>query len=130
MNKDVRQVMIVQCRNKGPKYHVFINPRTGRPYTDLKKSFGTACRLARISDLHWHDLRHTFGTRLGEAGYNAFEIMELMGHSDIKTSLRYVHPTTERKRTAVEAVQGVDRLSCPKYAPNEKQQPPPVAVNG
>lgn len=98
MNEDVRRVMLEQCRDKAPNDYVFTNPKTGLPYTDLKKAFNTACRLAGISNLHWHDLRHTFGTRLGEAGYNAYEIMELMGHSEIETSLRYVHPTTERKQ--------------------------------
>jgi integrase len=83
---------------------VFINPETGKPYVDLKKAFRKACELAGIKGLRWNDLRHTFGTRLGIAGANAFEIKELMGHTDIRTSLRYVHPVTERKRTAVESV--------------------------
>jgi len=38
-----------------------------------------------------HDLRHTYGTRLGEQGVPAHEIMTLMGHESLGTSLRYLH---------------------------------------
>jgi hypothetical protein len=47
---------------------VFFNPDTAKPYTDVKHAFRTACQLVEIENLHWHDLRHTFGTRLTEAG--------------------------------------------------------------
>jgi integrase len=47
------------------------------------------------SDFVLHSLRHTFGTRLGEAGADAFTIMRLMGHSTVTVSQRYVHPSPE-----------------------------------
>jgi integrase len=40
-------------------------------------------------------IRHTFGTRLGEAGADAFTIMRAMGHSSITVNQKYVHPTPE-----------------------------------
>jgi integrase len=43
-------------------------------------------------------------TRLGEAGYDAYEIRKLMGHSSITTTRIYVHPRAMRLREAVEAV--------------------------
>lgn len=43
-----------------------------------------------------HSCRHTFCTRLGERGADAFTIMKLAGHSSITISQRYVHPTPER----------------------------------
>ena len=46
-------------------------------------------------DFVLHSLRHTFGTRLGEAGADAFTIMRLMGHSTVTVSQRYVHPSPE-----------------------------------
>ena len=48
-----------------------------------------------------HSLRHTFGTRLGESGADAFTIMKLMGHSTITVSQRYVHPSPESVERAV-----------------------------
>lgn len=101
MSEEVRKVMLENCRSKAMDEYVFLNPKTGKPYTDLKRAFQAACDDAGISGLNWHDLRHTFGMRLGEAGANAFEIMELMGHTSAETSRRYVHPSSERKRAAV-----------------------------
>lgn len=49
-----------------------------------------------------HSLRHTFGTRLGEAGADAFTIMRLMGHSTMTVSQRYVHPSPEAVELAYE----------------------------
>lgn len=52
-----------------------------------------------------HSLRHTFGTRLGEAGADAFTIMKIMGHSSITVSQRYVHPTPETMERAFDALE-------------------------
>lgn len=52
-----------------------------------------------------HSLRHTFGTRLGETGTEAFAIMKLMGHSSISVSQRYVHPTPETMENAFLALE-------------------------
>lgn len=45
---------------------------------------------AVIDGLWWHDLRATFSTRLALAGYEALTIMMLMGHKDLKTTMRYI----------------------------------------
>jgi hypothetical protein len=69
---------------------VFENPETGKPFTDIKRSFQTACRMVGIENLWWHDLRATFCTRLALARYEALTIMMLMGHKDLKTTMRYI----------------------------------------
>ncbi|HEY2961105.1 MAG TPA: tyrosine-type recombinase/integrase [Pyrinomonadaceae bacterium] len=56
-----------------------------------------------IQGLVWHDLRATFGMRLGEAGFDAFTIMALMGHRNVRTTQRYVRATERNKREAVQA---------------------------
>jgi integrase len=48
-----------------------------------------------------HSCRHTFCTRLGESGADAFTIQKLAGHSSITISQRYVHPTPERLERAI-----------------------------
>jgi integrase len=55
-----------------------------------------------------HSFRHTFGTRLGEAGADAFTIMRIMGHSSITVSQRYVHPTSA---TMENAILGLERAA-------------------
>jgi integrase len=90
INSEVRQILLDLCKGKGPDDYVWVNPATGGPYTDVKHAFASACMDAKIFGLVWHDLRATFGTRLGEAGFNAYAIAELMGHANISTSRRYV----------------------------------------
>lgn len=64
-----------------------------KPLTNDTLSHYARKRLKRlgIKDLVVYGIRHSFPTRLSEAGFNAFEIKELMGHSDIRTTLNYMH---------------------------------------
>jgi len=103
MNSEVRQIMLRLCRSKDAGDHVFVSPQTGRRLTDVKRAFRKACSIAMIDGLVWHDLRATFGTRLGEAGFDAFTIAALLGHSNVPTTQRYVRATERNKREAVEA---------------------------
>ena len=71
---------------------------------DVKKAFATACRLAGIINLRFHDLRHAAATRLAEAGADAFTIAAILGHSTIQMSARYTHIADDRKRQMLEAI--------------------------
>jgi integrase len=55
-----------------------------------------------------HSCRHTFCTRLGERGCDAFTIQKLAGHSSITISQRYVHPTGPRLESAIGLLEPVD----------------------
>lgn len=63
------------------------------PVGDCKRSFATACRIAKLGDLHFHDLRHTAITRMLERGISPAIVMKISGHSQQKTFLRYVNQT-------------------------------------
>jgi len=63
---------------------VFKNERTDAALCDVKKSFAAACKDAKLDDFRFHDLRHTFGTRLADTGAHPFVIAEIMGHSDLR----------------------------------------------
>jgi len=54
--------------------------------------------------LRIHDLRHSFASVLVNAGRSLYEVQELLGHSDIRTTSRYAHLSQERLREAVEPV--------------------------
>src|SRR5258708_16557518 len=57
-----------------------------------------------IENLWWHDLRATFCTRLALARYEALTIMSLMGHKDLKTTLRYIRAVQLQKDVRPEQV--------------------------
>src|SRR5262249_6766013 len=68
------------------------------PYTDLKNSFSAALKAAKISDFRFHDLRHTFASRLVMEGADLNTVRELLGHKSIKMTLRYAHLSPNHKK--------------------------------
>ena len=58
---------------------------------DNKKWWQAALRDAKIKNLRWHDLRHTFCSRLAQAGVSLKVIQEAAGHKTISMSARYAH---------------------------------------
>jgi integrase len=67
LNPEVREILKKACQGKDAEDYVFTNPDTDKPFYDIKRSFHTACRIAGIKNLWWHDLRATFCTRLALA---------------------------------------------------------------
>lgn len=107
MNNTTRALMaelIKHARERGNQY-LFTNAETGTRYTTIKTAWKTACKLAGITDLRFHDLRHTFGTRAADDGVALSAIRDVLGHKSIQTTERYAHATDKGKRQAVEALE-------------------------
>lgn len=85
--------------------YVFVNPDTGKRYTEIKKSFNTACKKAGIQDFHFHDLRHTFASHLVMSGADLKTVQELLGHKSLTMTLRYSHLSQAHKREALKALE-------------------------
>ena len=61
----------------------------GQPIASIKTCFSRASRLAEIDNLRFHDLRHTFNTRMRKAGVDQSVIMKLTGHKTPSMFQRY-----------------------------------------
>jgi integrase len=70
---------------------VFAHPHTGGPMdrSNLLKAYKRALKRAGVREVRFHDLRHTFGTRMAAAGVPMRTLQEWMGHRDFKTTLIY-----------------------------------------
>ena len=78
---------------RGDGQLVFAHPQTGSPLDRSKvtKRFKAACRAAGVREVKFHDLRHTFATRLAASGQPLRTIQEFLGHADSKTTQIYAH---------------------------------------
>ncbi|MCZ6865663.1 MAG: site-specific integrase [Candidatus Dadabacteria bacterium] len=72
-----------------------------KPLKDIRTAFKNACNRAGLKNLRFHDLRHTFATRLVLAGVDLATVSKLLGHSSIQMTMRYAHPTPEALKSAV-----------------------------
>jgi len=79
---------------------VFCN-RNGRSYKSFRSAFEKAVQKAGLDDFTFHDLRHTFASRLVMSGVDLPTVKELLGHKDISMTLRYTHLSTDHKQHAV-----------------------------
>jgi len=92
-------------KKNGQSPYVFPSPRTGKPLTNVDRSFKSACKRAGIEGFIFHSLRHTYGTRLlVEEKNDLVTVKELMRHSSVKMTERYLHSNRERKRKAIESL--------------------------
>jgi integrase len=74
--------------------------------SSLKKQHRKALRIAGVREFVLYSLRHTFLTRLGESGCDAWTLARIAGHSSITISARYVHPSENAVLAAVERLGG------------------------
>jgi integrase len=75
--------------------------RKGTPYRSFRTAFECAVRKGGIPDFTFHDLRHTFASRLVMSGVDLPTVKELMGHKDITMTLRYTQLSSNHKYSAV-----------------------------
>ena len=88
-------------RNESPYVCAGSDQREGR---DWERWFEECVREAKIVDFRWHDLRHTFASRLAMAGVSLRTLAELLGHKTLAMVMRYAHLAPAHLRDAVEKI--------------------------
>ncbi|MEE9213740.1 MAG: tyrosine-type recombinase/integrase [Thermodesulfobacteriota bacterium] len=73
--------------------------------SNLRRAFYNALEKAGIEDFKFHDLRHTFATRLAQRGVDLYKIAKLLGHEDIRMTQRYAHHCPESLRDGVKILE-------------------------
>lgn len=92
INSSLRSELVKQRLKTGFNKYVFTT-QLGENYkkADSLNSFKRACLRAGLKNVTFHTLRHTFGTRGVEATGNVVAVSKILGHADLKTTMRYVH---------------------------------------
>ena len=81
--------------------YVFCKP-DGTKYLTVRNSFERALEKAGIPHIPFHALRHTFASHLVMRGVDLSTVQKLLGHKDIKTTMRYAHLAPDHLKSAVE----------------------------
>lgn len=100
-----------QAGFNNPYMHVFPNGISGRKGNRLLlKAFYVALRKAGIKNFRFHDLRHTFATRLIQNGVDLYTLQKLGRWKTVTMVQRYAHHYPESLRSAIEVM---DRINKP-----------------
>ena len=111
---------------------VFCHPKTKDRIKSVQIAFENARERAGIRDFRFHDLRHTAASWMIAAGIDLVTVKEILGHADIKTTMRYAHPTPENKRRAVNAlaaILGEKTVTNRSYKESEDEVKPFISSN-
>jgi integrase len=115
MNSMVRGALSSVIQDASASEFVFSSGRSGVDSETIRSGFASACKKAEITcgqtkagGITWHDLRHTFATRLRGERVHELDIMQLLGHSSLGVTAGYAHGMPTVIQSAV------DKLAEPR----------------
>lgn len=101
---DVLRLWHEQSKSTKANDLVFPSPINGKKLESCRKAWKTILKNAEIENFRWHDMRHDFASQLVMRGIDLNTVRELLGHADLKMTLRYAHLAPEAKKKAVDAL--------------------------
>nr|WP_175586145.1 site-specific integrase [Pseudomonas sp. CM27] len=104
LNKEALETLQVWQRERRKKSGFVFPSSDGGRLEDVKSAWLGLLERAGITGFRWHDMRHDFASRLVMAGVPLNTVRDLLGHSDIKMTLRYAHLAPDSKAAAVELI--------------------------
>lgn len=107
MTSRVKDILVRRCESRLSNEYVFTN-QNGQPRGYQAKGIRSAIKRAGIEDFKIHDLRHTWASRLVQAGLSLYEVANVLGHTDISTTQIYAH--LERKDVSAKARDVLEKL--------------------
>jgi len=97
---EVREALLTRF-NKKAKYVFYESYNTSLVYMTCLRWLVGACKRAGLRKIGWHTLRHTFASHLAQRGVSITIVKELLGHSDIRTTMRYSHMSNLAMKEAI-----------------------------
>ena len=98
----VMEILTQLPRWEGCPY-VVPNPQSRLPYKSIYCSWNTARKEAGLPEVRMHDLRHSMASNMVNSGRSIYEVSNVLGHTQLKTTQRYSHLSQETLIAAVDA---------------------------
>ncbi len=114
-------IELLKAKSKVVAMNGYVFTQHGEQLTkrEVQRQFVTAAKRAKITAFRFHDLRHTFATRLVQAGIDIYTVSKLLGHASVKETERYAHHYPESVRYGVEIL---DAIPAQKQSEKEVQE--------
>ncbi|MFZ5998064.1 MAG: tyrosine-type recombinase/integrase [Nitrospirota bacterium] len=109
MNKTVCNLLLEKSKVRSISGYVFVTAN-GTPFIarNMYREFKKVCRKIGMPSFRFHDLRHTVGTRLAQAGHDLYAIASVLGHSQLSTAKRYAKHNVESLHRVVSTLDKKD----------------------
>ncbi len=98
---------------------VFTSVLTGGRIVDVRTGFLNACKRAGLTDLHFHDLRHTFASQFVMSGGSLYTCQRVLGHKAINMTQRYAHLSPTYKIKAIDRMNTLWAGATPQASTSE-----------
>jgi integrase len=104
---DATVTSLLTAYPRHPRSELVFANKAGGKLSAIRNSFKNACARADITDLHFHDLRHTFASHWMMAAGDLYVLKDILGHKSIVMTQRYAHLSPEFKRAAVNRMDNI-----------------------
>ena len=104
LNDEANNIMHQLYKKSALKEGLVFPSKNNQPFNNVNRSWSSVLKKANITQFRWHDLRHHFASKLVMVGIDLNTVRELLGHADIKMTLRYAHLAPEHKINAVRKI--------------------------
>ena len=96
--KAIELLSLLERKSNNP--YVFPGKIPGKPLAEIKTTWTNILKRAKLKDLRFHDLRHTFASYCLQGGLDLYTTSKLLGHKNIQTTTRYAHFELEHLKKA------------------------------
>lgn len=121
MNRAVYDALTALESDPARRQGLLFRKRDARRWGQIRTAFEGAVTRAGLKDFRFHDLRHTAASHMVMRGASLADVKEVLGHSDLKMTLRYAHLSPAHLRRAVDRLDGL--------TPGEPAEPPAEAAS-
>ncbi len=118
----------VEGKDKSETARVLSN-EVGEPINSFRTAWRAACRRAQVHGMKWHDLRHTYASRLTERGVPLSQVRDLLGHASITTTERYDNQTLEALQAAAKRLETGAVFAAPQTQQSPGSPGSGISVN-